>query len=165
MKIGKAMWAAVLAVAMVGGNAAPAFAANCWQQQEVAAAMVRDLQTRMMVAGLKCRGGGPDMLAAYNRFVRTHRGTIQKHNDILRARFIRMKGAKAGERAYDSYTTALANNYGATAADNNACEDMEKLAKRAASERAANLAAVAEDYGLKPDMDGGACKVRMASRK
>src|SRR3546814_15329794 len=81
MKIGKNIGAAVVAVALFCVSASEAQAGSgCWQASEVAAAKVRDLQTRMMVAGLKCRGYGPEMLAAYNRFVVVHRTSIQRHN-------------------------------------------------------------------------------------
>src|SRR3546814_5549337 len=102
---------------------------GCWQASEVAAAKVRDLQTRMMVAGLKCRGYGPEMLAAYNRFVVVHRTSIQRHNGVLRARFIRTDGRSAGQRGYDRYTTALAHAYGATSADPAACGEKGALAQ------------------------------------
>src|SRR3546814_11211507 len=93
----------------------------------------------MMVAGLKCRGYGPEMLAAYNRFVVVHRTSIQRHNGVLRARFIRTDGRSAGQRGYDRYTTALANAYGATSADPAACGEMVALAQRAATARAIAL--------------------------
>src|SRR3546814_9382021 len=113
MKIGKNIGAAVVAVALFCVSASEAQAGSgCWQASEVAAAKVRDLQTRMMVAGLKCRGYGPEMLAAYNRFVVVHRPSIQRHNGVLRARFIRTAGRSAGQRGSDRYTTALANAYG-----------------------------------------------------
>ena len=166
MKIGKNIGAAVVAVALFCVNASEAQAeSGCWQASEVAAAKVRDLQTRMMVAGLKCRGYGPELLAAYNRFVVVHRASIQRHNGVLRARFIRMDGRSAGQRGYDRYATALANAYGATSADPAACGEMVGLAKRAATARAIDLVALAEDHGLEPEMKGGACPVRMASSK
>lgn len=165
MGIGKGFAAAVLAAAVVSGGAQSALAASCWQAQEVSAARVRDLQTRLMVAGLKCRGQGPEMLAAYNRFVVEHRASIQRHNNVLRTHFIRMQGKSGGEREYDRYTTALANAYGSTAADSGACADMVRLAKRAASAKPVELVAVAEDYGLQPEMNGGACPLRMASSR
>src|SRR3546814_14770048 len=121
----------VVAVALFCVSASEAKAGwGCWQASEVAAAKVRDLQTRMMVAGLKCRGYGPEMLAAYNRFVVVHRTSIQRHNGVLRARFIRTDGRSAGQRGYDRYTTALANAYGATSADPAACGEMVALAQR-----------------------------------
>src|SRR3546814_9234714 len=95
---------------------------GCWQASEVAAAKVRDLQTRMMVAGLQWRGYGPEMLATYNRFVVVHRTSIQRDNRVLRARFIRSDGRSDGQRGYDRYTTALANAYGETRSEEQTSE-------------------------------------------
>src|SRR3546814_10878141 len=139
MKIGKNIGAAVVAVALFCVSASEAQAGSgCWQASEVAAAKVRDLQTRMMVAGLKCRGYGPEMLAAYNRFVVVHRTNIQRHNGVLRARFIRTDGRSAGQRGYDRYTTALAKAYGATSADPAAWGEIVAPAPRAATPCAIN---------------------------
>ncbi len=165
MEIGKHIAAAGLAVAVICTSATPAFSASCWQAEEASAAKVRDLQTRLMVAGLKCRGNGPEMLAVYNRFVVAHRSSIQRYNNVLRARFIRLSGKSGGERDYDRYTTALANAYGATDADQQACDEMVVLAKRAVLARPAELVPLAEDFGLDPKMSGGVCRIRMASAK
>ena len=165
MLIGKGIAATALVVAMVCGGTQTAVAASCWQANEVSAAKVRDLQTRLMVAGLKCRMRGPEMLAAYNRFVVAHRDAIQRHNGTLRARFIRLEGRSQGERDYDRYTTALANAYGSTAADGQACAELAGLARQAAAVKAADLVTLAEDYGLQPEMRGGSCPMRMAASR
>ena len=165
MKIRRAITAAMLAAAAICASSTPVYAASCWSAEEVAAAKIRDLQTRMMVAGLKCRGDGPEMLAAYNRFVVVHRTSIQRHNNILRGRFIRIGGKSGGERDYDRYTTAMANAYGSTEADHQACREVTALARRAASAKPVELVAIAEDYGLQPKMAGGSCPMRMASTR
>ena len=62
------------AVALTLGGAVPAQAAmSCWNDTEVAAARVRDLQSRLMVDALRCRAFGIDILGAYNEFVRSNR--------------------------------------------------------------------------------------------
>src|SRR5438067_1922942 len=90
--------------------AAPANAATCWKPEGAAAAKLRDLQSRLMVATLRCRAIGADIEASYSNFVRSNRQTIKAANDLLKAQFA--TGDKAGERAYDSFATALANQYG-----------------------------------------------------
>src|SRR3546814_20151443 len=105
------------------------------------------------------------MLAAYNRFGVVHRTSIQRHNGVLRARFSRTDGRSAGQRGYDRYATALANAYGATSSDPAACGEMVGLANRAATARAIDLVALAEDHWLEPAMKDVDCPVRLASSK
>ena len=70
------------AVALV--QAQPASAAmSCWDQHETAAAKIRDLQSRLMVATLRCRAIGIDVLTAYNDFVRINRSTLQEANGVI----------------------------------------------------------------------------------
>ena len=58
----KVMKAAALAAAgMMACAPLPAQAAGCWAASDVAAAKVRDLQTMLMVATLRCRAGGIDV--------------------------------------------------------------------------------------------------------
>ena len=52
--------------------------AGCWNQTQVAAAKVRDLQSRLMVATLRCAAMGQDVAAAYNRFLAANRDWLSK---------------------------------------------------------------------------------------
>jgi hypothetical protein len=82
---------------------------GCWNPTQVAAAKVRDLQSRLMVATLRCQSAGADVTQAYNRFVRANRETIQGANQVLLAQFRTGFGASQGETQYDHFATALAN--------------------------------------------------------
>ena len=64
----------------------PAQAAmGCWNDNQVAAAKVRDLQSRLMVATLRCQAMGVNVADAYNRFIAANRATIQGANGVILA--------------------------------------------------------------------------------
>lgn len=157
--------AAALMAALCFGQASAA-TSDCWSAQTIAAAKVRDLQTMLMVAGLRCRGTSNDVLAGYNRFVAANRGAIVAVNDQLKAHFRTAYGAAEGQRSYDRFTTALANAYGAGGEGSANCADMARLAAEAAAARGsgATLAAIAQARGLDPDLPSRRCSIRMASK-
>lgn len=135
---------AVSLVAMVGFSGSAAVAADCWSKTEMVSSQVRELQTKMMVAALQCRMiQGSSILANYNTFVRRFRTDITRHNDILKKRFVRLYGAR-GERAFDSYTTQLANSYGAESAQADFCSRMEQNTQEVVSISDGDLASVAQ---------------------
>jgi predicted RNase H-like nuclease len=156
---------AALAVAMSAGQVQAA-ANDCWSVQEVSAAKVRDLQTMLMVAGLRCRGSGSDVLAGYNRFVATNRSAIVAINNQLKAHFNSAYGPAEGQRSYDRFTTALANAYGAGGSGTANCNDMVALAEDAADAggSSARLLALAEARELQPDMPTRRCSVVFAAK-
>lgn len=137
---------AVLAVlAGLSVTAMPASAQrSCWSPQQVKAAKVRDLQTLLMVGALQCRTSGHDVLKGYNRFVVNSRSVIQGHNDVLRARFVSVHGTREGQRAYDRFTTALANDHAANTGASDFCPSMVALADQAASSSRVELEALAD---------------------
>jgi hypothetical protein len=153
-----------VAVAAAGFIMEPARAAmGCWNTQHVAAAKVRDLQSRLMVATMRCRAMGIDVLPAYNEFVRTNRTTIQAANSIIKDRFNQGFGP-GGQVEYDRFTTALANAYGADATNSAVCNE---TAARAADAIAANgdverLLRVVESMGPAPSLPGGQCRIDFA---
>jgi hypothetical protein len=153
--------AMIASAAMLGVLAAPAQAA-CWDERETEAALVRDLQTTLMVAALRCRVVGQDMLADYNAFVTTSRATLASMNDRLKQRFNRAHGAAEGQRQYDRFTTSLANAHGASKAD---CGEMASLAREARMQRGSTegLRLLAEREGLDPALAGGICPMVVAS--
>lgn len=81
----------------------------CWRSTEVDSARVRHLQSMLMVAAFKCPAYNFEAREIYNTFVRTHRSTLSNHNDVLKRHFMRAHGAIEGQRAYDRFTTTLAN--------------------------------------------------------
>src|SRR4051812_21306337 len=143
--------------------AAPASAESCWKPEGAAAAKLRDLQSRLMVATLRCRAIGADIEASYGHFVRSNRQTIQAANDLLKAQFA--TGDKVGERAYDSFATALANQYGGDPTTEGLCRGFAAAAEDAAAAGGdlAALRAVADRLGPPPALPGGHCPVSFAA--
>lgn len=140
----------------------------CWTQDELAAARVRDLQSVLMVAALQCRNSGHDVLAQYNSFVIAGRETITRQNDVLKARFVRLHGAREGQRQYDRFTTALANDHSADAR-NGFCGSMTVLAAEAtqaarAGDAADALELVAGHVAERPFGVGDDCRIATAQR-
>ena len=136
----------------------PAQAAACWKPEGAAAAKLRDLQSRLMVATLRCRAIGADIEASYGDFVRGNRDTLQAANAILKAQFA--TGDKVGERAYDSFATALANQYGGDATTPEICAGAAAAAEDAAAAggELARLLAIADRLGPPPALPGGTCQ-------
>ena len=105
---------------------------GCWNETQVAAAKVRDLQSRLMVATLRCRAMGVDVPAAYNHFV-----ARQPDDDPGRQR--RAHGAvprRLWRPGADSITTASrprSPTYGADATDRAVCAETAALAEEAAA--------------------------------
>ena len=120
----------------------PATSTRDWTPAETSAAKVRALQTKLMVAALRCRATGIDILATYNRFVGVRRAELRAANDRLKAHFA-AAGSAIGQRDYDRYTTALANSFGGTSWGPESCQQAVGLAIDA-TEAKGNLTAVAE---------------------
>jgi hypothetical protein len=141
----------------------PAAAAGCWKAEGATAAKVRDLQSRLMVATLRCRAIGADIEGSYSSFVRSNREAIQAANAVLKAQFA--TGDRLGERAYDSFATALANQYGADATTPELCQAAAAAAEDAAAAGGdvARLLAVADRLGPPPPLPGGPCEAGFAS--
>jgi hypothetical protein len=146
------------AIAMCLSSAAPAASSACWTQADISAAKVRQMQTKLMVAALRCRAGGVDILASYNRFLRAKRAEISAANDRLKAHF-RAAHASTGERDYDRYTTALANAYGGARTNQDSCADAASLAAEAAEARG-GLIAVGDREVSSAKMTSGRCVSR-----
>jgi len=152
------------AAALVAAQPAEA-AMGCWNGESAAAAKVRDLQSRLMVATLRCRAIGVDLLTDYNQFVRDNRSTLQAANGVIKAQFASGYGP-AGETAYDSFTTALANAYGGDATSGEICETTAGAAREAAAAAGdvGKLLAIAERFGPSPDLPGGECPITFSQR-
>ncbi|HEV2816950.1 MAG TPA: hypothetical protein VGW40_06995 [Allosphingosinicella sp.] len=153
------------AAALMSCAAMPAQATmGCWNSTQVAAAKVRDLQSRLMVATLRCQAMGADVTEAYNRFVRANRTTIQGANAVLLAQFRSGYGSQA-QTHYDRFATALANIYGADATDHGICADTAALAEEAAAANGdiGQLVAIEDRFGFSSDLPGGQCGYSFAS--
>jgi hypothetical protein len=150
---------AAAAATMVG---APASAA-CWSDSVVDAAYVRDFDTTLMVATLRCRTQDAQIGASYNKFVREKRAILVAANDELRAQFSAGRGAKAGLDAFDRYSTSLANSHGA-GETGVSCSEYRSLVDAAASapvNRSA-LLQLAGQAGVNPALPQEACTRRVA---
>jgi len=134
--------------------------AACWKADEASAAGVRELQSMLMVAALRCQVAGHPMMDDYNQFVQANRTTIGAMNDRIKAHFIRTFGAVGGQRAYDSFTTSMANGYGAAASGADVCADADSLAREGAgmSGSLEGLQLLAERQGLVAKLPEGLCE-------
>lgn len=126
------MFRAVLAVAVACGVFASQAQAACWNKEETSAANIRELQSMLMVTALRCQAAGRGIMGDYNNFVVANRSTLGTMNDRLKAHFIRAMGPVAGQLAYDSFTTSMANGYGAAPSNGEICGNAASLAREAA---------------------------------
>src|SRR5579875_2201804 len=139
--------------------AQPAEAAiGCWNAEQAAAAKVRNLQSRLMVASLRCRAMGYDVLGAYNDFIRGNRETLKATDGLIHAQFATGYG-KDADLYYDRFQTDLANRYGGDATTAEICRDFASAAEEgaAASGDLGKLLAIADRFGRPPALPGGAC--------
>ena len=154
----------ITAVTMVTmGLAAPAGAMTaCWSEADMDAAKVRDLQSRLMVATLRCNAAGVDVTGAYNQFVVANRETLQGINAVLMTQFRSGFGDDQAQVQYDRYATALANAYGGDATDRRVCANTARLAEEGAGANGnvARLVALHSRVGLPPPRPGAACEGR-----
>jgi len=149
----------LLAVATAAIVTAPIEAA-CWRSDEASAAGVRELQSMLMVAALRCQVAGHPMLGDYNDFVQSNRAAIGAMNDRLKAHFIHSFGPVGGQRAYDSFTTSMANGYGAASSGADVCGDADSLAREGAALHGSveGLMLLAERQGLVAKLPEGLCE-------
>jgi hypothetical protein len=154
------MFKAVMAVAAACGVLVAPAQAACWNAEEASAATVRELQSMLMVAALRCQVSGHAMMTEYNHFVVSNRGAIGAMNDKLKAHFIRSMGPVAGQRAYDSFTTSMANGYGAASSGGEVCATASSLAREAAmmENSVDGLLLLADRQGLVARLPDGLCR-------
>ncbi len=150
--------AAALAGSLVAGNAQAA----CWTPQAVEAAQVRELETMLMVASLRCRLSGSNFIGDYNGFVRASRPTLSAANDKLREHF---DGA-GGLNAYDRYVTGIANRYGGGVGGMN-CKDFQAVLDDARDAKGSmpRLVRLASAVEIKPTLPGGRCTTTVAAAR
>ena len=136
--------------------------AACWSPQAVEAAQVRDMETMLMVAALRCRISGVDFLESYNAFVRGSRPALTLANDRLRIHFAPIGGLNA----YDRYVTGIANRYGG-GAEGLGCADMESILSAATAEGNSlpGLVRLAQAAQVEPRLPGEACPVMVVAAR
>ena len=149
----------IIAAAAAGALLAAPVEAACWTGDEASAATVRELQSMLMVAALRCQVSGHGLMDDYNAFVTANRTAIGALNDRLKAHFIHAAGPVEGQRAYDRFTTSMANGYGAGASGSDSCGAAASLAREAAlmAGSAEGLAMLADREGLVAKLPEGVC--------
>ena len=131
---------------------------GCWAPIQVAAAKVRNLQSRLMVTTLRCQAIGVDVSGAYNRFLAPNRLTIQAANAVLLAHF-RAGFGGAGQTHFDRFAIALANIDREHAPSALVCAETAALAEEAAAAAGdvEQLVALADRLGFAVPLPGGQC--------
>lgn len=153
------------AAAAMATVVSPAQAA-CWSSDQVNAALVRNLQTYLMVETLRCSAVGYDISQHYNSFVRGNRTALGSANDQLKAFFIAASGPVGGQSSYDRFTTSLANAYGGDPTSDESCSYARGLAHEASlmENSRDGLAMMADREGLYPPLPGGRCPAQVMAR-
>ncbi len=154
-------WNAALA-AVLAMTAPGAARAGCWSDTELAAARVRDMQSMLMVATLRCQAMHIDVTRDYNAFVQANRAAIETMNLRLKAHFW-ADGPVEGQRAYDRFTTALANAYGAGDTGADSCAEAAAVS-RAAAETGTTpdaLERIAAARSIMPALEAQRCRANM----
>lgn len=152
--IGYRHFAAALALAGTA-VALPAQAqAHCWADREVAAAQVRDMQTMLMVAALRCRAAHIDISADYDGFVTTHKAAIDQANLAIKQHFAQAGGAQSD---YDHFATSLANVFGDDETSEATCAEASALAHEASATAPTGLGALAMARVFPAALPGGSC--------
>jgi hypothetical protein len=84
---------------------------------------------------------------------------------VIRAQFDRGYGPE-GQRFYDSFATAMANQYGADATSGEICEETAAVAAEAVAARGdvARLVDLADRTGRSPELPGGVCPITLTAR-
>lgn len=151
----KSLGAAVAAIALI---ATPVRAA-CWNAEEASAANVRQFQSMLMVATLRCHAAGVDIAVHYNGFLNANKSALVQINERLKAHFIRSHGPVAGQRAYDGFTTSMANGYGAGGSSPALCENMAAIEREAGmmANSVEGLVMLAERESAVATMPDGRC--------
>jgi hypothetical protein len=101
---------AACVLASISTAASAASSTPCLTASEHDAALVRQLQTELMVAALKCAGHSADLSGRYNTFVRKFGKEIGANGDTLRGYFSRAYGSGHARSKMDAYITSLAND-------------------------------------------------------
>jgi len=139
-------------------GSARAQGAGCWTLADFEAAGVREMETMLMVAALRCRTEGGTLLADYNAFVVKGRPALIEINNRLRGHFVRAVGPVKALNAYDGFVTSLANRYGAGASGLK-CTDMESILSAAVNEAESidGLIRLARDAQMEPVPEAERC--------
>ena len=91
---------------------------SCWYPDEIQAAQLTELETRLMVDTLKCRRQMPWLEEDYNAFEERNGEFLKTQYPIVIGRFMREDDGSPGgwRNSYDRYRTLTANLYSGAAA-------------------------------------------------
>ena len=145
-------WVAGLVLATTG-TTVPA-QAGCWTARETGAAQVRDMQTMLMVAALRCRAAHIDISADYDGFVIAQKDAITAANLVIKQHFAAQGGNQAD---YDRFATSLANGFGDDATTEATCAEAAALAHEGSAAAPVQLKQVAEARVFPASLPGGVC--------
>ena len=147
-------WATALALVATGAAVPAKAQGHCWAEREVAAAQVREMQTMLMVAALRCRAAHIDISADYNGFITTQKDAIEHANLVIKQHF----AASGGEQAdYDHFATSLANGFGDDQTNESSCAEASALAHDAAAAAPAAVEALAMARVFPTALPDGSC--------
>jgi hypothetical protein len=139
-----------MTIASMPAQAAP----SCWADREVSAARVRQMQTMLMVAALRCRAGGIDIVADYDGFVTAQHDQIVAANLVIKQHFAQAGGNQVD---YDRFATSLANGYGDAETNQGTCAEAAAMAHEGSAATAAALQQVASARLFPAALPGGPC--------
>lgn len=122
----------------------------CWHPNESDAAQMKELQSLLMVGTLQCRAADRTAIDSYNAFVAANRTTIDANIYALKAHFLRENGIGEGQRAYDEYSTAVANKMSSQVGDPAFCSTVKTLVDLAANASAVELMTLAKSVSSAP---------------
>lgn len=160
LRFHRTLGVAAATIALCTGIAAQA-APSCWQDHEVSAARMRQMQTMLMVATLRCRAAHLDISEDYNAFMTAQGATVSAANLVIKQHFAQAGGTQAD---YDHFATSLANGYGDDETDQASCADAAALAHEAmAATEAGALDRVAAARLFPAAMPGGMCSAPAAA--
>jgi hypothetical protein len=145
-------WVAGLVLAAMGA-AVPA-QAGCWNMREAGAAQVREMQTMLMVAALRCRAAHIDISADYDGFVIAQKDAIAAANLAIKQHFAEAGGNQAD---YDRFATSLANGFGDDSTTEASCAEAALLAHDGSAAAPAQLQQVADARVFPAALPGGVC--------
>ena len=90
-----------------------AVAAKCANPNEVSALRTASVQQTLMNAGIGCGNDETEKhswLQSFNAFQTAYLTELRKSDALMLSMFKRLKGAKAGDAAYNAFKTEVANN-------------------------------------------------------
>lgn len=147
-------WVAGLALVTTGAVAPAQAAPHCWAARETVAAQVREMQTMLMVAALRCRAAHIDISADYDGFVIAQRDALSAANLVIKRHFADEGG---GQADYDRFATSLANGFGDDATTEASCAEAVALAHEGSAAAPAQLEQVALAKIFPAALPGGSC--------